>query len=674
MSEWDDKINKLLVEVDALDDNPDKSALDALWLKVLTIATGVDVPSAERLGELVNDVLDSYEFDVAEQSSDQIDDIFNKLESLPSDTSNDQIDIIWTEFLHVMLGDRPRVEDVKQLVYCTLMPMESSGAREDVSTEIDESPNNQGIAILLPPEPKGQTSQDNLSQEDEDIIQEAEAALKAISSNEEGDVWPKMINRLDDDEIISVLNRLFDTYGIDAHLQNVDELRNIECFELVKGKLNVAPWCELRDNYKTSWSIVYAFYLKSKATDSEESLPEQQDEPEQAQRAVGPATLSEPSSPITPSASEDNDLWPKHINRMSDEDIVAIFNRLFVKFQISASLSVTDLREETQFKDMCLKLGSPEKCKLKSGHYQQSWNYLYKFFVKDKNLVFYFPQSEPSTADEHAVIELNPQLFTQHEQPLEVGQPHRRGRRSYIKGYKGYLRCARKHLDACKTIMVAHDSILHEKEDSDLNSLVYEEMYYLSGYIMECSTMAALLKIIDWSDGDELNLLDNDEHEQIRETYHISWDKNFYGCHRLSSHFAGKKIVELIRHNNQLATLFQDIPFLNGKREEPFNGDNDIDNLLCHEIFSDCSISERVEQWNNTVIRYRGLPFGEKRITRRDTLLLIALCDLIVKKIIQNFHINLGDSSNDDSLNSVNDSFQKLVSSFINVQQNNNSI
>lgn len=149
MSEWDDKINKLLVEVDALDDNPDKSALDALWLKVLTIATGVDMPSAERLGELVNDVLDSYEFDVAEQSSDQIDDIFNKLESLPSDTSNDQIDIIWTEFLHVMLGDRPRVEDVKQLVYCTLMPMESSGAREDVSTEIDESPNSQEVAILF---------------------------------------------------------------------------------------------------------------------------------------------------------------------------------------------------------------------------------------------------------------------------------------------------------------------------------------------------------------------------------------------------------------------------------------------------------------------------------------------------------------------------------------------
>ena len=271
-------------------------------------------------------------------------------------------------------------------------------------------------------------------------------------------------------------------------------------------------------------------------------------------------------------------------------------------------------------------------------------------------------------------IELDPQLFTQNEQPLDLQQTHKQRKRSFLKGYKGYLRCAYKHLEACKTIMVAHDSALHKKEDSVPNSLVYEEIYYLSGYIMECCTMAALLKIIRWSDGDELSLLDNDEHEHIRETYHISWEKSFYGCHRLSSHFAGKKIVELIKRNDQLATFFQDIPFLNGKREEPFNGNNDIDNLLCHEIFSDCRISEKVERWNNTVIRYRGLPIGDKRITRRDTLLLIALCDLIVKKIIQNFHISLGDSFIDDTLISVNDSFNELVSKYINMHQNNNSI
>ena len=95
MSEWDDKINKLLVEVDALDDNPDKSALDALWLKVLTIATGVQNPPAEALGELVNDVLDCFTDFVIDSCSEQLDEIFSRIESLYRNPDSEPPRCIW---------------------------------------------------------------------------------------------------------------------------------------------------------------------------------------------------------------------------------------------------------------------------------------------------------------------------------------------------------------------------------------------------------------------------------------------------------------------------------------------------------------------------------------------------------------------------------------------------
>ena len=260
MSEWDDRINELLVEIDALDDSAGNSALEALWLKVLSLAAGVDDPPAEVLGELVNDVLDCFPEEVVDLISGQLADIFDRIEKLYQQTDSESACGIWCDILYTMLGETPRIEDFRQLVQSILTPPDEFV--EDAEDEDLRDDNTTIEVIDLPPVDNDSDSSYELSQDDLEIIREAEVAMKDTSHAtsipvNESIQWQLYINKQTDEEIISILNRLFDVYGIDAKLSDSEELKNHDVFTDIRNKFNLPETIELIEyKYKSSWSII----------------------------------------------------------------------------------------------------------------------------------------------------------------------------------------------------------------------------------------------------------------------------------------------------------------------------------------------------------------------------------------------------------------------------------
>lgn len=556
MSEWDDKINKLLVEVDALDDNPDKSALDALWLKVLTIATGVQNPPAEALGELVNDVLDCLSDDALDSCSDQLDVIFSRIEASYQNSDGELASNIWSDFLHVVLGDLSNIDEFKQLVYCVLTPPDAIDIEQD-GFRSSQDPQHEETDKFPIDDAINQHSKDR-SQDDAGSLREVECVsveetIKASEINVDNLPWPEHLEQLSDEEAISTFNRLFTSFHIDAKLHDSKDLKNYEKLVEIRRKLNLR---ESEKSYKSLWSTTYSEFISSQGI----TLAPKPDK-------ANTDAVQEKESIDSPKTNNDT---TTSVNSQSDNSP--------------------------------LQQPSP---------------------VQDK-----------STPVRHFYSSIN----TQEE----------------------YLDCAIKHLDACKAILVAHDKFNPSTDDAYQDLLMFEEVYYLAGYILECILKSFILNHIQWN-GDNLETIDVP-------LKHLSWGKK-YGYFSFSSHFTGW-MLSFVKKDSYWTTVFEKIPLFNGRRSIPYSPENREINAWLKWIFRDRRIRNIIYDWKAEV-RYHHYD-----IFRIDAIMLIKLCDLIVKSIIKNFgkRPSIVNSDAQSLRKSISSDFHDLVSRYYKDQQNINAV
>lgn len=635
MSEWDDKINKLLVEVDALDDNPDKSALDALWLKVLTIATGVQNPPAEALGELVNDVLDCFTDFVIDSCSEQLDEIFSRIESLYRNPDSEPPRCIWCDFFNIIHGELHRIDEFKKLVHCVLTP---SGAI-DIEQDDDDSP----LEPHHRDEEKPPISEDPHFQDDSEIIREAEEAMAVgetttvtptIASSNDIIQWQAFISQLPDEEIILSLNRVFGIYGFDVKLLNSDELHDKAVFASIRSKLNVSETIELReDTYKTSWSIIYNRFLRSKGVVFTKVASKSQ-------------TILEPVHAVEHNREESSGeiKWASSIDDRSDEDIVSIFNRLFSAYQIHEHLqNIEELQQEERFLEVRNVLSVKKSYSYYKTQYKKSWSIIYFQFLKSRGISF--PRNE---SDEKRLEQSPKQVTVKRKKKSHFGDSK-----------EEYLQSAIKHLDACKAILIAHDLLPANVEYA--RQLILEEIHYLMGYILECSAKSLVLNEIDWN-GDNLELLDSPEKSDYREEKHVCWKPCFAPSEApfiiLSSHF-NKLFLKSITDYSFCNTVYRNVPLFNGLIDSFDYDGSDDDRLLLNSILHNDRIHEVINSWN-TSLRYRDLPSNSSmKINKEEAVMIIALCDKIVKAVIKIVRNN----------KQLEDSFSDLVSRYLNKDQ-----
>lgn len=631
MSEWDDRINELLVEIDALDNPAENSALEVLWLKVLSLAAGVDDPPAEVLGELVNDVLDCFPEEVVDLISGQLADIFDRIEKLFQQADSESACGIWCDILYTMLGETPRIEDFRQLVQSILTPPdEFVGDAEDEDLHDDSTASE---VIDLPPVDNDSDSSNELSQDDLEIIREAEVAMKDTSPAtsipvNESIQWQLYINKQTDEEIISILNRLFAVYGIDAKLSTPEELKNHDVFTDIRNKFNLPETIELIEyKYKSSWSIIYNKYLKSKGATFAKK-PTKKEIKEEVKEEIKEEPSKETINNTTQIQFQFN--WPQKIDGLNDEELLLFYNQLlFPYFGIEAKIETSDeLKKNDKFNEIKSILGVTNIL-FKNN---QSWSILYSKYVSTESI-----------------------------KCTSV-------RRSAIHHYNEYHCCAIKHLKACKAILVAYDACKGNQEDEKLLSdqLIFEEIYYLSGYILECAAKSLLLKACNWK-GYKLHIFfDSPLFKELRDKYKIcwSWKQSQKGFLVLEDHFS-VNLLKWISHNPYFSCEFTKIPLFNGcfHRFEHGIAKTEFERLLRKE-----KIIFLIDNWN-TALRYREIPNSQQRITEKQAVLLIALCDQIVKAIgPKPSCITL------DSNTSVADSFRRLVARYTSEQQNNNAI
>lgn len=556
MSEWDDKINKLLVEVDALDDNPDKSALDALWLKVLTIATGVQNPPAEALGVLINDVQDCLTDDALDSCSEQLDVIFSRLEALCQNSDSELVTNIWCDFLHVIFGELPSIDEFKQLVYCVLTPSDAIDIEQDGFRSSQEPQHDEPEKIPIN-DAINQHSKDR-SQGDAGVLREVdsvsiEETLKASEIITDNIFWPEQIENLSDEEAISTFNRLFTSFHIDAKLHDSKDLRSYEKLVEIRRKLDLK---ETEKSYKSLWSITYSEFLYSKGVAIPSKPEKANTNAEQTKENVG--------------ASKTNNDTAASDNSQSDNSLLQQPN----------------------------------------------------------------PVQDKSTPVRHFYSSINSQ--------------------------DEYLDCAIKHLDACKAILVAHDRFNPSSNDSYQDLLMFEEVYYLAGYILECILKSFILNHIQWN-GDNLETIDVP-------LKHLSWVKK-YGYFSFSSHFTGWMLT-FVKKDSYWTTVFEKIPLFNGRKLIPYSQETREVNAWLKWIFRDRRIRDIIYDWKAEV-RYHHYD-----IFRIDAIMLIKLCDLIVKSVIKNFGKRPSIINYDaQSLRkSISIDFHDLVSRYFNDQQNINTI
>lgn len=638
MSEWDDKINKLLVEVDALDDNPDKSALDALWLKVLTIATGVQNPPAETLGELVNDVLDCFNDFIIDSCSEQLDEVFSRIEALYRNPDSEPPCNIWCDFFNVIYGELTRIDEFKKLVHCVLTP---SGA-------IDIKQDDDGLLIephYQDEEVKPPISEEPHSQDDLEIIREAEEAMAVevpstvappIASKDVVLQWPAFISQLPDEEIILSMNRVFGIYGFDVQLLNPNELHDKAVFASIRSKLKVSETIELRDEtYKTSWSIIYNRFLKSKGVVFTKVTSKSQ-------------TIQKPVQPVEHDSKESSGeiKWASSIDDRNDEDIVSIFNRLFSAYQIHEHLqNIEELQQEERFVEVRNILSVKKSYSYYKTQYKKSWSIIYFQFLKAQGITF--PRDG---SDEQQSVHT----------PKQVLVKNKKQKKSHFGDSKEeYLQSAIKHLDACKAILIAHDLLPANIEYA--RQLILEEIHYLMGYILECSAKSLVLNEIDWN-GDNLEILDSPEKSIYREEKHVCWKPCFAPSETpyiiLSSHF-NKLFLKSITDYSFCNTVFRNVPLFNGLIDSNDYDGSDDDRLLLNSILHNDRIHEVINSWN-TSLRYRDLPStSSMKINKEEAVMIIALCDKIVKAVIKIVRNN----------KQLEDSFSDLVSRYLNKDQ-----
>ena len=67
--------------------------------------------------------------------------------------------------------------------------------------------------------------------------------------------------------------------------------------------------------------------------------------------------------------------------------------------------------------------------------------------------------------------------------------------------YDEYLQCARKHLRGCASLLVTYEA---GKNNNNYDNIVWLELYYLAGYIIEGITIYSAYKLNGWNSTDNI--------------------------------------------------------------------------------------------------------------------------------------------------------------------------
>ncbi len=135
--------------------------------------------------------------------------------------------------------------------------------------------------------------------------------------------------------------------------------------------------------------------------------------------------------------------------------------------------------------------------------------------------------------------------------------------------FKEYLLCAEKHLKGCKSLFASYQA----GQPSDY--LVWLELYYMSGYILEGLTVYSVYKLYDWPSNDDIKNRYNKQFTQNSgiDFYYIrkvSGKEIFPGRTSKSLSVQGHHFQDIIKNTLRMNPSFNDLPYIG-------NGDIDPD-------------------------------------------------------------------------------------------------
>ena len=173
--------------------------------------------------------------------------------------------------------------------------------------------------------------------------------------------------------------------------------------------------------------------------------------------------------------------------------------------------------------------------------------------------------------------------------------------------YPSYKKAASKHLTACRKILEKYQNI-------DIPNYVGWEIYYLSGYIIECCCIYAIYKGTDWDENTRINIIysdrntDRNSKEMIidfEKTTHLTFSEKARYNKTIEKYIKGHNITTYKEYLGD-KYIDSDIPF-------PYVVDK-IDN----------EVEALLDSWRPT-IRY-VMPTSEQKIASDTIRNLIKVC------------------------------------------------
>ncbi len=176
--------------------------------------------------------------------------------------------------------------------------------------------------------------------------------------------------------------------------------------------------------------------------------------------------------------------------------------------------------------------------------------------------------------------------------------------------YRDYKIVAKKHLDACLSIMTQYDN-------DEIPENVLREIHYLSGYIIEGVCVYAIYKHYEWDDNKDIKEYDPDFTRETGLDYYkdglrrnISNQVIFTGAQYFVTSHGFNRYVELL-----------DVPF-QGTNIPYIDASAEIDDVVC----------DMIDNWQPD-LRYR---YGSlNKHTKEEVRMLVSTCERIYNQVIR---------------------------------------
>lgn len=149
--------------------------------------------------------------------------------------------------------------------------------------------------------------------------------------------------------------------------------------------------------------------------------------------------------------------------------------------------------------------------------------------------------------------------------------------------YDEYLQCAQKHLRGCASLLVTYEA---GKNNNNYDNIVWLELYYLAGYIIEGITIYSAYKLNGWNSTDDIQKKYNLQFtKKTKLDFYVKRTKVKDGIETIPSYFQHRpagalnvqqhKFQEIVKNILRKDPTFNDIPYLG-------NGiiDSDVEKLI----------------------------------------------------------------------------------------------